>query len=55
VLVEGNGTQPKPTDQVTVNYRGTFLDCTEFDNSYKRGEPITFPVSGVIELVGIKS
>ena len=49
VLAEGNGTQPKPTDQVTVNYRGTFLDGTEFDNSYKRGEPITFPVNGVIK------
>ena len=49
VLAEGNGTQPKPTDQVTVNYRGTFLDGTEFDSSYKRGEPITFPVNGVIK------
>ena len=49
VLAEGNGTQPKPTDQVTVNYRGTFLDGTELDNSYKRGEPITFPVNGVIK------
>ena len=49
VLAEGKGTQPKPTDQVTVNYRGTFLDGTEFDNSYKRGEPITFPVNGVIK------
>ncbi|MGA8657206.1 MAG: FKBP-type peptidyl-prolyl cis-trans isomerase [Chthoniobacterales bacterium] len=49
VLAEGNGTQPKPTDQVTVNYRGTFLDGTEFDSSYKRDEPITFPISGVIK------
>ena len=49
VLAEGNGTQPKPTDQVTVNYRGTFLDGTEFDSSYKRGEPVTFPVNGVIK------
>jgi FKBP-type peptidyl-prolyl cis-trans isomerase FklB len=49
VLAEGKGTQPKPTDQVTVNYRGTFLDGTEFDSSYKRGEPITFPVNGVIK------
>jgi len=49
VLADGNGTQPKPTDQVTVNYRGTFLDGTEFDSSYKRGEPITFPVNGVIK------
>ena len=49
VLAEGNGTQPKPTDQVTVNYRGTLLDGTEFDSSYKRGEPATFPVNGVIK------
>jgi len=49
VLAEGKGTQPKPTDQVTVNYRGTFLDGTEFDSSYKRGEPTTFPVNRVIK------
>jgi FKBP-type peptidyl-prolyl cis-trans isomerase FklB len=49
VLAEGNGSQPKPTDQVTVNYRGTLLDGTEFDSSYKRGEPVTFPVNGVIK------
>lgn len=39
VLAEGKGSQPKPTDQVTVNYRGTLIDGTEFDSSYKRGEP----------------
>jgi len=49
VLAEGKGTQPKPTDQVTVNYRGTLVDGTEFDSSYKRGEPATFPVDGVIK------
>ncbi len=49
VLAEGNGAQPKPTDQITVNYRGTLLDGTEFDSSYKRGEPVTFPVNGVIK------
>ena len=49
VLAEGNGRQPKPTDQVTVNYRGTLLDGTEFDSSYKRGEPAIFPVNGVIK------
>jgi FKBP-type peptidyl-prolyl cis-trans isomerase FklB len=49
VLAEGNGAQPKPTDQITVNYRGTLLDGTEFDNSYKRGEPATLPVNGVIK------
>ena len=49
VIAEGNGAQPKPTDQITVNYRGTLLDGTEFDSSYKRGEPVTFPVNGVIK------
>src|SRR5580692_2431685 len=48
VLSEGNGAQPKPTDQITVNYRGTLLDGTEFDSS-KRGEPVTLPVNGVIK------
>jgi FKBP-type peptidyl-prolyl cis-trans isomerase FklB len=49
VIKEGTGPQPKNTDTVTVNYRGTFLDGTEFDSSYKRGEPATFPVTGVIK------
>jgi len=49
VLKDGNGEQPKSTDTVTVNYRGTLIDGTEFDSSYKRGEPATFPVSGVIK------
>jgi len=49
VLKEGNGTQPKSSDTVTVNYRGTLIDGTEFDSSYKRGQPATFPVSGVIK------
>lgn len=49
VLAEGKGAQPKPTDQVTVNYRGTLVDGTEFDNSYKRGEPVTIPVNEVIK------
>jgi FKBP-type peptidyl-prolyl cis-trans isomerase FklB len=49
ILAEGNGPQPKPTDQITVNYRGMLVDGTEFDNSYKRGEPVTFPVNGVIK------
>lgn len=49
VLKSGNG-GPKPTasDTVTVHYKGTFIDGTEFDSSYARGEPATFPVSGVI-------
>jgi FKBP-type peptidyl-prolyl cis-trans isomerase len=48
VLTEGKGAQPKPTDQVTVNYRGTLIDGTEFDSSYKRGEPVTLPLNQVI-------
>jgi FKBP-type peptidyl-prolyl cis-trans isomerase FklB len=48
VVSPGTGASPKPTDQVTVNYRGTLLDGTEFDSSYKRGQPATFPVNGVI-------
>jgi FKBP-type peptidyl-prolyl cis-trans isomerase len=50
-LVITNGTGPKPsaTDQVTVNYRGTLLDGTEFDSSYKRGQPVPLSVSGVIK------
>jgi FKBP-type peptidyl-prolyl cis-trans isomerase len=48
-IKEGTGPQPKETDTVTVNYRGTLMDGkTEFDSSYKRGEPATFPLSGVI-------
>src|SRR5215831_1762236 len=46
---EGTGPQPKATDQVTVDYRGTLIDGTEFDSSYKRGQPVTFPVNGVIK------
>jgi FKBP-type peptidyl-prolyl cis-trans isomerase FklB len=46
---EGTGSQPKATDMVTVNYRGTLIDGTEFDSSYKRGQPATFPVNGVIK------
>jgi FKBP-type peptidyl-prolyl cis-trans isomerase FklB len=49
VIEEGNGKTPKAGDTVTVNYRGTLIDGTEFDSSYKRGQPATFPVSGVIK------
>src|SRR5438094_4291091 len=49
VMKEGNGPQPKATDIVTVNYRGTLMNGTEFDSSYKRGEPATFPLNGVIK------
>jgi len=48
VITEGKGKSPKLTDTVTVNYRGTLIDGTEFDSSYKRGQPATFPVNGVI-------
>lgn len=48
VIKEGKGVKPKMNDTVTVNYEGKLIDGTEFDSSYKRGEPATFPVSGVI-------
>jgi len=48
VVTEGSGKMPKAADTVTVNYRGTLVDGTEFDSSYKRGQPATFPVNGVI-------
>lgn len=49
VMKDGKGKQPKPTDTVQVHYRGTLINGTEFDSSYKRGEPATFPVNGVIQ------
>lgn len=49
VLVEGTGPKPTATDTVVCNYKGTLLDSTEFDSSYKRGQPVTFPVNGVIK------
>jgi FKBP-type peptidyl-prolyl cis-trans isomerase len=48
VVQKGAGNSPKPADEVTVHYRGTLLDGTEFDSSIKRGQPATFPVGGVI-------
>jgi FKBP-type peptidyl-prolyl cis-trans isomerase len=48
VLAAGSGESPKASDEVTVNYRGTLLDGTEFDSSYRRGEPATFPLARVI-------
>ena len=48
IVTEGSGTPPKSTDEVTVNYKGSLLDGTEFDSSYKRGQPASFPVNGVI-------
>lgn len=48
VIKEGAGKMPKATDTVTVNYKGTLIDGTEFDSSYRRGQPVSFPVNGVI-------
>jgi FKBP-type peptidyl-prolyl cis-trans isomerase FklB len=48
-LKEGTGARPKESDTVTVNYRGTLINGTEFDSSYKRGQPATFPLNGVIK------
>ena len=48
-LKQGTGAQPKESDTVTVNYRGTLINGTEFDSSYKRGQAATFPLSGVIK------
>ena len=49
IITEGKGDKPKPTDKVTVNYKGTLVDGKEFDSSYKRGEPATFALNGVIK------
>ncbi len=48
VLQEGDGPSPTEDDEVTVHYHGTLIDGTVFDSSVERGEPATFPVSGVI-------
>ena len=49
VVTEGAGGYPTATDRVKVNYRGKLIDGTEFDSSYKRGEPAIFPTNGVIK------
>lgn len=49
ILKEGSGPKPTATDTVVCNYRGTLVNGTEFDSSFKRNEPATFPVSGVIK------
>jgi len=49
ILSEGKGKQPKATDTVTVQYRGTLIDGAEFDSSYKRGQPATFALNQVIK------
>ena len=48
-LASGKGPSPKLGDTVSAHYRGTLIDGTEFDSSYKRGQPSEFPVDGVIE------
>ncbi|EKD91595.1 MAG: Peptidyl-prolyl cis-trans isomerase [uncultured bacterium] len=48
VIVQGKGQKPTLTDRVTVHYAGTLIDGTEFDSSYKRGEPAIFMVGQVI-------
>ncbi len=49
MMKEGTGAQPSAASTVKVHYKGTFPDGKEFDSSYKRGEPIEFPLSGVIK------
>jgi FKBP-type peptidyl-prolyl cis-trans isomerase len=49
ILKKGDGPKPTASDTVTVNYRGTLINGTEFDSSYKRGQPVTFPLNGVIK------
>ncbi|WP_439183534.1 FKBP-type peptidyl-prolyl cis-trans isomerase [Carboxylicivirga taeanensis] len=49
VITEGNGAKPTAADQVECHYHGTLIDGTIFDSSVQRGEPATFPVSGVIQ------
>ncbi len=49
IMVAGTGPKPTATDSVVCNYRGTLLDGTEFDSSYKRGQPVTLNVGGVIK------
>jgi FKBP-type peptidyl-prolyl cis-trans isomerase FklB len=49
IITAGTGPKPAATDTVVCNYKGTLINGKEFDSSYKRGEPATFPVSGVIK------
>jgi FKBP-type peptidyl-prolyl cis-trans isomerase FklB len=49
ILTAGTGPKPAATDSVVCNYKGTLINGTEFDSSYKGGKPVTFPVSGVIK------
>ncbi|HEX4001664.1 MAG TPA: FKBP-type peptidyl-prolyl cis-trans isomerase [Candidatus Acidoferrales bacterium] len=49
ILTAGTGPKPAASDTVVCNYRGTFINGTEFDSSYKRNQPATFPLNGVIK------
>lgn len=49
VIKAGDGAKPKATDKVKVNYEGRLIDGTVFDSSYKRGQPVTFPLNQVIK------
>ncbi len=49
ILTQGTGPKPTASDSVVCNYRGTLINGAEFDSSYKRGQPATFPVGGVIK------
>jgi FKBP-type peptidyl-prolyl cis-trans isomerase len=49
ILKEGSGKQPAATDTVTVHYKGTLINGTEFDSSYKGGRPLSFPLNQVIK------
>ena len=49
ITKEGNGKNPKATDTVVVHYKGTTINGKEFDSSFKRGEPATFPLNRVIK------
>ncbi len=49
IIEAGSGVTPGPTDTVTVNYRGTLINGNEFDSSYDKGKPVTFPLNGVIK------
>ena len=49
ILTAGTGPKPTASDSVKCNYKGTLINGTEFDSSYKTGKPVTFPVSGVIK------
>jgi len=49
IITKGTGASPKATDTVSVHYKGTLIDGKEFDSSYSRGQPASFPVNGVIK------